>query len=450
MKGCFSGRNVEESAALLQKFDELRNQLLINHAVDETKKELNPKVLDSLDKIDNIKMQVIELKKQINRIDMKRAEVVCVDKIRSLSERKLRRDAHKQQQAVLETLRSRQSRKSRKSKKRKSRSKKRKVRSKSRASRKKGRSRSQVRFARCVACPERGYNLSGKSKSKSKSVKLRRSKSRKSKSRRSSKFASESNDFLDSVQLKKLRLRRKKKSKSRKSKSIKSRKSRTKSRKSRKLSRSKSRKSSRTRRSRSKKSVKPFTPLVDLKPGYSYKQSTLPSKKRKRSKSASRMTQPLHSESTNRENIDINILSRKQSSKTGILKNSHKNSIPSTRQNMSSNLNYLNYDDILNFAKTNPEFNRASTKSARFADQQNHTQDLIKTLKISSTRKNSIRGQVETMCDEVTQSMRKHNIKSEIKVLDQEILDIGKELEQKIDYVKCKMTRKLRRRGLKI
>jgi hypothetical protein len=56
MKGCFSGRNVEESAALLQKFDELRNQLLINHAVDETKKELNPKVLDSLDKIDNIKM----------------------------------------------------------------------------------------------------------------------------------------------------------------------------------------------------------------------------------------------------------------------------------------------------------------------------------------------------------------------------------------------------------
>jgi hypothetical protein len=85
---------------------------------------------------------------------------------------------------------------------------------------------------------------------------------------------------------------------------------------------------------------------------------------------------------------------------------------------MSSNLNYLNYDDILNFAKTNPEFNRASTKSARFADQQNHTQDLIKTLKISSTRKNSIRGQVETMCDEVTQSMRKHNIKSEIKVLD--------------------------------
>jgi hypothetical protein len=92
----------------------------------------------------------------------------------------------------------------------------------------------------------------------------------------------------------------------------------------------------------------------------------------------------LHSESTNRENIDINILSRKQSSNGGgILKNS----LPSTRNRaQNSTLNYLNCDDILNFAK--PNYGRAgqSTKSARFATEDFKVsakeEKLIKTLKI--------------------------------------------------------------------
>lgn len=466
MKGCFSGRNVEESVELLKKFDELRNQLLINHAVDERKRRLNPKVLDSLDKIDSIKMQVIELKKQIHKIDMKRAEVVCLDKVRSLSERKARRDAQVHSQRVLETLRScksRKSRKSRKSKKRKSKSKsksrKARVRSKSRASKRSSRgsrNRSQVRFARCVACPERGYNISRKSRSKSvklkkRSRRLSRKTQSKSRSLRSSKFTSES---LNSTQLRKLRLRKSKSKsrKNRKSKSAKTRKPRTKSNKIKGKSRSISRKSKKSKRSRSRRAVKPFSPLVELKPAQSHKRLN---RKRKRSKSTSRIAKTrgnmhsrLHSECTNTENLDINIFSQKQSHKTGILKNSVRNSMASTRRNQSSKVNELNCEDVLNFSKTNPDFNKTSTKSARFADSK--PEDFIKTIKLSSNRKSSVRGQVAEMCDQVTKSMRKRNIKTEIKVLDQEILDIGKELEEKLDYVKSKITRKLKRRGLKI
>jgi hypothetical protein len=48
------------------------------------------------------------------------------------------------------------------------------------------------------------------------------------------------------------------------------------------------------------------------------------------------------------------------------------------------------------------------------------------------------------------EAARKENIRGEIKVLDDEILCLGKELEERIDYVKKKMTRKLKRRGLRL
>jgi hypothetical protein len=48
--------SVRESIALMKKFDDLKKEILVNYAVDQQRRELNPKVLDSLDKIDNIKM----------------------------------------------------------------------------------------------------------------------------------------------------------------------------------------------------------------------------------------------------------------------------------------------------------------------------------------------------------------------------------------------------------
>jgi hypothetical protein len=54
------------------------------------------------------------------------------------------------------------------------------------------------------------------------------------------------------------------------------------------------------------------------------------------------------------------------------------------------------------------------------------------------------------MCDQMSKSVRKDHIKSEIKVLDEEILTIGHQLEDKMEKLRKKMSRKLKRRGLRL
>ena len=85
--------NNSRSNCLLGSVHEQRNQQFEDYGIDSKQGKINPRILESLDKIDNIKMQVLELKRQIDKIDLCRAELACVDKIRSLSGRKAQREA---------------------------------------------------------------------------------------------------------------------------------------------------------------------------------------------------------------------------------------------------------------------------------------------------------------------------------------------------------------------